>query len=337
MRYVGLDVHQRVSAVCILDSNGKQERSYVVRDTWPKLLERLRSEAERGPLAFCYEASNGYGFLYDQLSQISGSVTVAHPGQLRLIFRSKRKNDRVDAQKLAKLLFLNEVPQVYVPGHSVRDWRRLITFRSRIVEARTRIKNRIRGLLRRNGLASPASLWSRKGLAWLAALELTEPVALERDLLVDELAEQQRRLKRVEKTLNRIARAHPGVALLKTIPGVGVRTAEAVLAWLDRPERFPQANTVGSYFGLVPSQDASAGLNRLGHITRQGPAMVRRLLVEAAWQAVRRSPALRARFERLVAGDPKRRKIAIVALAHYLVRVMRALLLTGRGYQPGLV
>ena len=83
----------------------------------------------------------------------------------------------------------------------------------------------------------------------------------------------------------------------------------------------------------MPCQDQSGDKNRLGHITREGPAVVRQLVAEAAWQAVRRSPTVRAYFERAQRGDPQRKKIAVVATAHYLVRVMWALLKRGTGWQ----
>jgi transposase len=137
----------------------------------------------------------------------------------------------------------------------------------------------------------------------------------------------------VEKALKEVAQQHPGVALLMTIPGVGIRTAEAVVAYIDDPKRFARSKAVGSYFGLVPLQDASADKNRLGHITKQGPATVRRLVTEVAWQGIRRSPEVRAFFERVQRDDPQRKKIAIVATAHYLVRVMHAMLRDGRGWQ----
>ena len=93
------------------------------------------------------------------------------------------------------------------------------------------------------------------------------------------------------------------------------------------------AKAVGRYFGLVPCQDQSGDKNRLGHITREGPAVVRQLVAEATWQAVRRSPTVRAFFERTQRGDPQRKKIAVVATAHYLVRVMWALLKRGTVWQ----
>ena len=120
-------------------------------------------------------------------------------------------------------------------------------------------------------------------------------------------------LRRVETALGRTGATHPGVQLLMTIPGVGPRTAEAVMAHIDDPQRFHRIKAIGRYFGMVPSQDASAQSNRLGHITREGPSVVRHFVVEAAWQGIRRSAHLRACYERVRRADPARKKIALVA------------------------
>jgi transposase len=157
----------------------------------------------------------------------------------------------------------------------------------------------------------------------------TLPSGLQRDLLLDELEYFDRRITQVEKGLKTLADGHPGVSLLRSIPGVGPRTAEAIVAYIDKAQRFSRNKTLGSYFGLVPCQDQSAGSNRLGHITQEGPATVRKLLVEAAWQGIRRSAHIRAYFQRVQAADPNRKKVALVATAHYLVRVMHAMLRTG--------
>ena len=332
MWYVGLDVHAKQSTYCLLDERGKALRTRTVKGPWDKVLLDLAVIKE--PWAVCFEASIGYGVLAMRLEKMARRVVVAHPSQLRLIFRSKRKNDRVDAEKLAKLLFLDEVPTVYVPGVDVRSWRALIQHRERVVAKRTQIKNSLRSLLRGQGMVAPARLWTRQGLAWLQGLELpTQADCLRRDLALEELRHVQQQLKRVEKALKEVADQHPGVALLRTIPGVGIRTAEAVVAYIDEPKRFARSKAVGSYFGLVPLQDASADKNRLGHITKQGPATVRRLVTEAAWQAIRRAPEVRGFFERVQRDDPQRKKIAVVATAHYLVRVMHAMLRDGRGWQ----
>ena len=137
MLSVGVDVHARSSQVCILDQNGKLVREFAIRGAPAKLIEAL-SKVKK-PFAVCFEASCGYGYLFDQLRHVARHVVVAHPGQLRLIFRSKKKNDRMDARKLATLLFLDQVPTVYVPSVEVRSWRALIEYAPRRVSTRTSI------------------------------------------------------------------------------------------------------------------------------------------------------------------------------------------------------
>jgi transposase len=328
MRYVGLDAHWRQSTFCVLDERGGKILTRTVRGPWAEVVEELSRIAR--PFAVCFEATTGYGILYERLRSVARRVVVAHPGQLRLIFRSKRKNDRVDAEKLAKLLFLDEVPPIYVPGRDVRSWRQMIGHRQRLARERARAKNTIRAMLRSQGLIAPRGLWSRRGMEWIETRELpTELDALQRDMLVERLRAVNEMIARVERALDQVAHHHPGVQLVKTIPGVGDRTAEAVVAWIDDPGRFGRVRAIGRYFGLVPSQDASASTNRLGHITREGPSTVRALLTEAAWQAVRRSPRVREFYERVRRGDPQRRKIALVATAHYLLRAMLSMLQNG--------
>jgi transposase len=323
-----MDVHWRQTTICILDENGRRVKMFAVRGPWQKVLAELRQMT--GPWQVCFEASCGYGWLYERLKKMAQKVVVAHPGQLRWIFRSKRKNDRVDAEKLAKLLYLDEVPTVYVPSVQVRSWRALIEYRQKLLGERVRTKNGLRALLRTHGIVSGRGLWTKKGIAWIGAQELPTPMdQLQRDILLERLAELRGMIGRVEAALEEIAEKNAGVRLLREIPGVGIRTAEAVMAYVDDPHRFHSVKAVASYFGLVPCQDQSAGKNRLGHITRQGPATVRKLLTEASWQGIRRSPEIRAYFERIRQGNPERKKIALVATAHYLLRVMLAMLRTG--------
>lgn len=331
MNYVGLDVGDNGSSIEILDQHGKHFKHLEVKGRWPAVLERMRQEVPR-PFSVCFEASNGYGYLHEQLSTMARRVSVAHPGQLRLIFRAKRKHNRVDAVKLAKLQYLDEVPEVHVPGVRVREWRATIEYRQRLLHQRVRSKNQIRALLKSQGIQIPSairSLWTRKGTAWLKSLQLHESQALRRDIMLDELHSTNDRIHLVERYLRKVADGHPGVTLLRTIPGVGVRTAEAVCAYVDDIKRFGRIRQLSAYFGMIPCQDASGNVNRLGHITKDGPPTVRKMLIEAAWQGVRRSAVIRAFFERIKQNDPQRRKIALVATAHHLLRVMGAMLRSG--------
>ena len=113
MLYVGLDIHIKHIAVCVLSEAGQLVQRARVRGI-EEMLRLLKGLPDR--FEVCYEASCGYGHYHDLLQPLAARVLVAHPGQLRLIFRSKNKNDRNDAERLAKLLYLGETPTVHVPS-----------------------------------------------------------------------------------------------------------------------------------------------------------------------------------------------------------------------------
>ena len=329
MYYMGMDVHAKVSMICVLDEGGKPVREVKVRGDLGHLVGAVAVlKNALGRLKVCYEASCGYGWLHDQLRSRGGQVLVAHRGMVRLIFRTKRKHDRIDAQKLALLLYLDQVPLAHVPPAERRQWRSLIEYRQRLVSRRGAAKNRLRALVRRNGASAPRGLWTRRGRAYLADVAFSECEAIQRDQLLEELQTVADQIRRVERILKTQADREPAVSLLTTIPGVGVRTAEAVAAYIDDPNRFRRNKSVGCYFGLVPCENTSVKA-RFGHITKEGPATVRKLLVEATWQAIRRDAHVRAYFDRVQRGDPNRKKIAVVATAHHLLRVMHAMFRTG--------
>jgi transposase len=332
MLYAGLDYHLRTSDLCILNADGKVVKRQRIKGRFAEVAEELAKVP--GPLEVVFEATGGYGPLHEKLSQVARRVVMAHPASLRLIWGSKRKNDRIDAHKLAKLLYLHAVPAAHVPCAQTRQWRRLIELRRSLVRRRAALKNQVHALLRSSGITAPpapAALFSGKGLAWLMQQQLDQASALERAVLLEQMQGVKDQLKAVEKALARTGDRDPRVTLLMSIPGVGRRTAETFVAYVDRIERFGRSGKVGSYFGLVPCEDSSAGRERLGHITKQGPPAMRQLLTEAAWMAVRKSPTLRQRFEQLCQGDRDRRKIAIVAMARHLAQVMAAML---RDNQP---
>lgn len=332
MLYVGLDVHSRQSSLCILNSAGGVVNQIQLKGSRSLVVDRLRQLNE--PFSLCYEASCGYGHLYEQVRPLAAHVAVAHPGKLRLIYGSKRKNDKVDAAKLAKLLLLDMVPAVHVPSIDVRAWRSLIILRQRVMSQVVRAKNQIRAVLREHDIAGPKWLWSKKKLAWLESLELHPIARLRLDLAVEEFRSLDQKIKRLERELQKYANRHPAVKLLMTIPGVGIRTAETFVAWVDDISRFRRTKQLGAYFGLVPCQDASADKNRLGHITKDGPPVMRKLITEAAWTAIKKCPAFKAFFERIMGGKTERRKIAIIATSHRMIRVMGAMLRNGTAYDP---
>src|SRR6185369_4425986 len=152
MFYVGLDIDSKRISLCVLNESGQATLRSQVR-TIDQMMRTLAGLSDR--FEVCYEASCGYGHFHDLLRPVAARVLVAHPGRLRLIFRSKNKNDRNAAERLAKLLYLGETPTVHVPSLEVRTWRELINCRSQIIAKRTRAKNTLRSLLRSAGVIAP--------------------------------------------------------------------------------------------------------------------------------------------------------------------------------------
>src|SRR5262249_60665355 len=126
--------------------------------------------------------------------------------------------------------------------------------------------------------------------------------------------------------LDQRAGASAAVRLLETTPGVGPRTAEAVVAHLHQPWRFASGKQVSAYGGLVPRQYQSGETDLRGRITRRGPALLRKLLVECAWAMLRYNGWARATFLRLTHGGKSRKKQAVVALARRLLGGLGAML-----------
>ena len=204
----------------------------------------------------------------------------------------KQKDDRRDALKAARLSAVNQLREVYIPAHEVRQWRALITYRQQVIRRRTKIKNHIRDLLLREGqiLGRGSSCWSQVGIAALAAqarpFSECGPAELwrgELQLELEQLKEIQRQVATVTAQLDKIGAGDARVQLLRTVPGVGPRLAEAIVALLDQPQRFRKASQVSGYIGMVPKRLDSGETERHGHITRQGSRLVRSLLVEVAW------------------------------------------------------
>jgi transposase len=261
---------------------------------------------------------------------LAAEVQVANPSRIPWLFREGRKNDRLDARKLATLLYLQQLPTVHLPPADVSAWRALINHRRSLIKRRTMIKNQIRAILRSfNYRCPPKSGWTRIGRVWLRSLTLDAARTVVLTGWLAELDFVEGGRVRVEQQLETIAAGQPAVALLRTIPGVGPRTAEAVVAFTDDIRRFRHRKLFASYFGMTPTQDASGRSDRHGPIRKRGPSVVRWVLIEAVHRIVQHCPALRAYFERVARGRKDRYKKALVATGRKVLVIAYALLRDG--------
>jgi transposase len=236
---------------------------------------------------------------------------------------------------------MGELPTVHVPNKEIRQWRQMILQRRNFVKDVCRTKNRIRALLKSVGhfkASFKGSWWKKANMLWMRQIATgTEFWQMQLGQLMDEYEFLDKQLWKVTEHLDNYLKTKPGAALLMSVPGIGPRTAEAVLAYTDDVGRFGGSREYCSYFGVVPNLDQSGDCRRLGHITKHGPSVVRWLLCEAAWKSIRKSPSLKRFYERVMNGDAKRKKIAIVATGRKILSIMRAMLKTGELFNEELV
>jgi transposase len=322
---LALDLGKYKSVACLYDRTTTRATFDGITTSRAELLRLI--ERHR-PALVVIEACALAGWVHDLCNDSGLLCKVANTASEAWKFKhTKRKTDKDDALRLAQLEALGQLPTVVIPPQQTRQWRALIAYRQVLVGRRCAGQNRIRALLVGQGLPAPRGYraWTAVGLQGIGrhARPLAECADDELwrgllELALIEYRQVRELIDQAEAKLDALAKQDEGVQILETIPGVGTRTAEAIVAHLHQPERFDNGKQVSAYVGLVPKQFQSGEMDRRGRITRRGPAILRKLLVECAWVMLRYNPWARAVYLRLSHGKA-RKKQAIVALARKLL------------------
>jgi len=322
-RYVGLDVHKHYVMVAAVNAAHEvvlrpQRVNLTTLPAWAK--KHLRPTDE-----VVLEATGNAWYVHDLLEPLVSRVVVGVTQQIKLIAAALVKTDRKDALTLARLLAVNMIPPVWVPPLPVRDLRALINHRQRLIQAQTRLKNRLHSVLHRQQVVPPeGELFAQANRAWWLALALPsgEKLRLRQDLTQLELLVPL--IAEVETELHRLSLADPWgeqMPYLLQLPGLGLLTAMTVLAAIGDITRFPTTKKLVGYAGLGARIHSSGETHYTGGITKQGRRELRTVLIEAAWVAVRYNPFWQAQFQRLVARKEPNKAIArmlLVVIWHVL-------------------
>jgi transposase len=332
MNYAGIDLHKKTLTVWVVNEHG--ERVGYKRIPCVAIDQILEYFQKHTPFAAVVEATASYEWFWQMLEPIAKRLVLAHPHKLRIIAESTRKSDKIDARVMAEFLALDMIPPAYRPTPRQREHRALVRQRCYLRRRTTSVQNKIRRILSDyNG--DRKELFTVDGRSHLDGISVS---ASDRFVIEQLRAEYEYHKKSLAALANKmkefIARAPTSEAedraLLLTIPGVGPITTEVVLSELADPRRFRSAKCVMSYAGLVPGQRESAGKRKELHIDRSGSKLLRWVLVEAAWQLVRRTSRWGCIFEQLSARMGKKK--AIVAVARRLLGLMFAILQKGQPY-----
>jgi transposase len=325
-RILAIDLGKFKSVTCLLDSDTNQTEFWTMSTDRHYLLAVLKNYH---PDLVVIESCGLAGWVHDICTEEGYEVLVCNPNQEAWKWKHiKRKTDRDDALKLAKLAALGQLVPVYIPCRRQREYRRLVKYRQVVVGRINRVQNNIRAIFAQRGMemVRGQKAWALERLELIAAhrkplaeCSLDDLWRGELDLELIQLEHLRQHQHEVHKQLQALARADERVQLLETIPGVGRKTAEVVVAYLDNPHRFQNARQVSSYAGMVPRRYQSGEMDRHGRIHKRGPRQLRSALVEAAWLMLRYNPWAKSVYERLTSGQRTRKKKAIVAVARKLL------------------
>jgi transposase len=273
------------------------------------------------------------------LRDLGHRVVVANARKLALIARSRAKDDRADAELLARLgrADLGLISEVHHRSEARQVALAMVRARAQLVEARTQLVNHCRGSVKSLGYRLP--MCDVRSFPAKAMAALPESLAPALTPILEQIAEMTRRVRRYDYELAKLAEEQfPETSLLLQIRGVGPLTALVYVLTLESPERFSRSRQVGSYLGLVPARAQSGQRNPQLRITKQGDRYLRTLLVQCAHYILGPfgEPCnLRSFGERLVArGGKHAKRRAGVAVARKLAVLMHALWLRGEVYDP---
>jgi transposase len=316
MLIIGCDYHPGMQQIAWFDNQSGEQGEQRLEHGTGEAERFYRELKQRGvQVRVGIEASGHTRWFERLLAELEMELWIGNPAKIAAQRVRKQKTDRGDAQ-LLQLLREDRFPRVWVPDPENRDLRQLLWHRHRLVQMRTRVKNQLHAIALNEGVQRRSRLWSKSGRAQLESFALDRWTARRRHDLLQLFDQLTPQIAELSQAVEREAERRPEVRRLMTHPGVGPITALAFVLVLGTPDRFRCGKQVGSYLGLIPCEDSSAGKQRLGHLSKQGNTLLRYLLVEAAQAAVRCDPQWRRRFMHLAMR--RQRNIAIAAMARKL-------------------
>ena len=221
-------------------------------------------------------------------------------------------------------------PRIWVPTPAERDLRQLLWHRHKLVCLRTMLGNQIHFLAMSQGLCRKRKLFTKKGRVELTGLALGPWAGRRREELLQLLDQLEPPIAELDRAVLEEAQRRDDAVLLMSHPGIGPVTSLAFVLAIGPITRFHRSKKIASYLGLNPSEASSGGKRRLGAISKQGNTMVRWLLIEAVYPAVRKDPALRQDYQRLK--FRRGHAVAKVAIARKLAVRMYWMLRSGADY-----
>ena len=341
--YVGMDVHKKSWSISIY-TDQFEHKTFSQPPEVGVLVNYLKRNFPGAAYKSVYEAGFSGFWIHDRLQEQGVQCLVVNPADVPTKDKERAgKTDRVDCRKLARSLRSGEIEGIYVPSRPKAEDRSLLRTRHSMVRKQTRCKNQIKSILCFYGIHIPdemaSSHWSKRFIAWIESIRMER--ASGNMALKVHLAELMH-IRQIIADLNRAIRAlsttddyQNNARILKTVPGVSTLTAMTLLTELYDISRFKTLDKLCSYVGLIPNTDSSGETDRKTGMTGRRNVHLRGILIESAWTAVRKDPALMMSFNELCKHMTKTK--AIVRIARKLFNRIRYVLKNQQEYVPAVV
>jgi transposase len=320
--------------LCVLDATGTVIGLARLRTTREAFHEWF---ADKPKCVIAMEVGGHSRWLSQLLNELSHEVLVANARQVRLIYGGRKKNDRVDAENLARLARLDRklLAPITHRGPEAQAQLAVIKSRDALVKARTELINHARGVAKAAGSRLPGCTTSC--FAKRARPEVPDALRIALEPILDAIETLSAQIKTYDRQVRAMAEEDPVGQVLTTINGVGALTALAFALTIEDPHRFASSRDVGAFIGLVPKQRQSGDQNPAMRISKAGDPLLRRLLVQCAHHILSRGPdsdIKRFGTRLLERGGRGAKKKALIAVARKLAVLMHRLWTTGEVYRP---
>jgi transposase len=333
----GMDLGDNYSHLCLIDTESGQLIEGSRLRTTPEAMRR-RFDSER-PLHVAIEVGTHSPWVSRLLEECGHEVVIANPRKTRLIYGERRKTDKLDAEKLARLARAD--PELLYPvehrGCDSQAHLAVIHSREALVRSRTQMINHVRGTVKSFGYRLPkcSTPSFHKKVPGQLPSELAEVLGP----IVETVGSLTEKIKDYDRHIEELAaERYPETRLLRQVSGVGSLTALTFVLTLEDPQRFAESRSVGAYLGLAPGTDQSGERDPQKRISGEGDEMLRRLLVSSAHYILgpfAPDSDLRRHGEKIAQrGGKNAKKRAVVAVARKLSVLLHHLWVSGEVYEP---
>jgi len=327
--FIGMDVHLKNWKVTIRN-NGFKLRTFSMNPSAYELHRHMSKYYSGGVYYSAYEAGFSGYWIHRDLKNLGFHSIVIHPADVPTTDKEKKtKTDRIDSRKLARHLENGTLNSIYIPDEVHQQLRALQRLRYKQVQQSTRVKNRIKSHLYLNGITIPSRdemcHWTGRFIRWLKSVEFSTAAGYDYlRLCIEELENCRKRIAEIVQLLRKYSHDYgfrSVVDHLKSVPGFGFVTAVAFYTELIDIFRFNKLDHLSSYVGLVPSVNSSGDRETTRGITRRRNRILRYLIIEAAWKAIKMDPGLLYSFNKLIRRMKKQE--AIIRIARKLLNRVR--------------